>query len=134
MNNDESLKLIKYQEYATIAYEIVLLFSFLLLYDQEKTRKNKKRIFNDEQRYTISLITRIVIIGITLVFLYSNIQNYKITKENDEDTSSVELQIIGSILILIAALLALYVTIKNKNTDSDLPDYEEMENFLNPEA
>ena len=133
MNNDESLKLIKYQEYATIAYEIVLLFSFLLLYDQEKTRKNKKRIFNDEQRYTISLITRIVIIGITLVFLYSNIQNYKITKENDEDNSSVELQIIGSILILIAALLALYVTIKNKNTDLDINDYEENENFENPE-
>lgn len=134
MNTDENLKLIKYQEYATIAYEIVLLFSFLLLYDQEKTRKNKKRIFNDEQRYTISVITRIVIIGITLVFLYSNMQNYKITKENDEDTTFVELQILGSILILIAALIALYVTIKNKNTDTDLPDYDDMENFLNPEA
>lgn len=134
MNTDENLKLIKYQEYATIAYEIVLLFSFLLLYDQEKTRKNKKRIFNDEQRYTISVITRIVIIGITLVFLYSNIQNYKITKENDEDTTFVELQILGSVLILIAALIALYVTIKNKNTDTDLPDYDDMENFLNPEA
>lgn len=134
MNTDENLKLIKYQEYATIAYEIVLLFSFLLLYDQEKTRKNKKRIFNDEQRYTISVITRIVIIGITLVFLYSNIQNYKITKENDEDTTFVELQILGSVLILIAALIALYVTIKNKNTDTDLPDYDDMENFFNPEA
>lgn len=134
MNTDENLKLIKYQEYATIAYEIVLLFSFLLLYDQEKTRKNKKRIFNDEQRYTISVITRIVIIGITLVFLYSNIQNYKITKENDEDTTFVELQILGSVLILIAALIALYVTIKNKNTDTDLKEDDDMENFLNPEA
>ena len=134
MNNEENIKLIKYQEYATIAYEIVLLFSFLLLYDQEKTRKNKKRIFTDEQRYTISVITRIVIIGITFVFLYSNIQNYKITKENEEDTSSVQLQILGSVLILIAALIALYVTIKNKNTDADLPDYDDMENFLNPES
>ena len=133
MNNDENLKLIKYQEYATIAYEIVLLFSFLLLYDQQKTNENKKKIFTDDQRYTISLITRIVIVGITLVFLYSNTQNYKIAKENNEDTTSIQLQILGSILILTAALIALYVTIKNKNTDLDINDYEENENFENPE-
>ena len=92
MNNKE-VQLIKYQEYATIIYEIVLIVSFLLLYDEEKKKTKGIGIFKSKTRSSILLINRSIVVIICLVFLYANYENYKKIKNNNEDTSSLELQL-----------------------------------------
>lgn len=125
MNNKE-VQLIKYQEYATIIYEIVLIVSFLLLYDEEKKKTKGIGIFKSKTRSSILLINRSIVVIICLVFLYANYENYKKSKNNNEDTSSLELQLFGSILVLCAALISIYVVIKNYNKDA-ISEFENIE-------
>lgn len=125
MNNKE-VQLIKYQEYATIIYEIVLIVSFLLLYDEEKKKTKGIGIFKSKTRSSILLINRSIVVIICLVFLYANYENYKKIKNNNEDTSSLELQLFGSILVLCAALISIYVLIKNYNKDA-ISEFENIE-------
>ncbi len=125
MNNKE-VQLIKYQEYATIIYEIVLIVSFLLLYDEEKKKTKGIGIFKSKTRSSILLINRSIVVIICLVFLYANYENYKKIKNNNEDTSSLELQLFGSILVLCAALISIYVVIKNYNKDA-ISEFENIE-------
>ena len=125
MNNKE-VQLIKYQEYATIIYEIVLIVSFLLLYDEEKKKTKGIGIFKSNTRSSILLINRSIVVIICLVFLYANYENYKKIKNNNEDTSSLELQLFGSILVLCAALISIYVVIKNYNKDA-ISEFENIE-------
>ncbi len=125
MNNKE-VQLIKYQEYATIIYEIVLIVSFLLLYDEEKKKTKGIGIFTSKTRSNILLINRSIVVIICLVFLYANYENYKKIKNNNEDTSSLELQLFGSILVLCAALISIYVVIKNYNKDA-ISEFENIE-------
>ena len=125
MNNKE-VQLIKYQEYATIIYEIVLIVSFLLLYDEEKKKTKGIGIFTSKTRSSILLLNRSIVVIICLVFLYANYENYKKIKNNNEDTSSLELQLFGSILVLCAALISIYVVIKNYNKDA-ISEFENIE-------
>lgn len=125
MNNKE-VQLIKYQEYATIIYEIVLIVSFLLLYDEEKKKTKGIGIFKSKTRSSILLINRSIVVIICLVFLYANYENYKKIKNNNEDTSSLELQLFGSILVLCAALISIFVVIKNYNKDA-ISEFENIE-------
>lgn len=125
MNNKE-VQLIKYQEYATIIYEIVLIVSFLLLYDEEKKKTKGIGIFKSKTKSSILLINRSIVVIICLVFLYANYENYKKIKNNNEDTSSLELQLFGSILVLCAALISIYVVIKNYNKDA-ISEFENIE-------
>lgn len=125
MNNKE-VQLIKYQEYATIIYEIVLIVSFLLLYDEEKKKTKGIGIFKSKTRSSILLINRSIVVIICLIFLYANYENYKKIKNNNEDTSSLELQLFGSILVLCAALISIYVVIKNYNKDA-ISEFENIE-------
>lgn len=126
MNNNNEVKLIKYQEYATIIYEIVLIISFLLLYDEEKKKSEQKGIFKSKTRSNILLINRSIIIIICLVFLYSNYENYKNIKNKNGDTSSLELQLLGSILVLSAAIISIYVVVKDYNKYS-ISEFENIE-------
>ena len=126
MNNNNEVKLIKYQEYATIIYEIVLIISFLLLYDEEKKKSGQKGILKSKTRSNILLINRSIIIIICLVFLYSNYENYKNIKNKNGDTSSLELQLLGSILVLSAAIISIYVVVKDYNKDT-ISEFENIE-------
>ena len=126
MNNNNEVKLIKYQEYATIIYEIVLIISFLLLYDEEKKKSGQKGILKSKTRSNILLINRSIIIIICLVFLYSNYENYKNIKNKNGDTSSLELQLVGSILVLSAAIISIYVVVKDYNKYS-IREFENIE-------
>ena len=126
MNNNNEVKLIKYQEYATIIYEIVLIISFLLLYDEEKKKSGQKGILKSKTRSNILLINRSIIIIICLVFLYSNYENYKNIKNKNGDTSSLELQLLGSILVLSAAIISIYVVVNDYNKYS-ISEFENIE-------
>lgn len=126
MDTKDEVKIIKYQERATITYEIILVVSFLLLYDEEKRKEKNDGLFSQKIRSTLSMINRTVIVIICVVFLYANSQNLKSAKSKNKDTSSLELQLFGSALVLISAVIAAYVVFKDINK-------ENVGDFENPE-
>lgn len=126
MDTKDEVKIIKYQERATITYEIILVVSFLLLYDEEKRKEKNDGLFSQKTRSTLSMINRTVIVIICVVFLYANSQNLKLAKSKNKDTSSLELQLFGSALVLISAVIATYVVFKDINK-KNVGDFENPE-------
>ncbi len=95
--------------------------SIILTYNQKLELQNKKTIFMPKTTLKITKINRIVILLITLTFLYVNFELYKISKVEGEDLKPYKLQIFSSILVSIASIVTLYVILNSgKETVSDV--------------
>lgn len=96
-----------------------------MTYNEKLDLQNKKTLFKKKTTYNISLINRLIILITSIVFLYINYKLYQISKKEGEDLKVYYLQIIASILTVIATLIALYVvTIEPKGdevTDIETP-------------
>ena len=84
------------------------IISIVITYNQKldlenKNNKNHKKIFN------LTIFNRILILVLSFVFLYVNYKLYKISKKEGEDLKPYILQIIASILTIIASLIAIYI-------------------------
>ena len=84
------------------------IISIVITYNQKldlenKNNKNPKKIFN------LTIFNRILILVLSFVFLYVNYKLYKISKKEGEDLKPYILQIIASILTIIASLIAIYI-------------------------
>lgn len=119
MKNNE-VKLVKYEEFATISYEIILVISFFLLYDEENKDKYGKGIFKKSTRYKINLFNRICIFIICLIFLYTSYERYINSKSKSKNQS---LQLLSSFLVFISAIIAIYISL-NSNNDTSLDNPE----------
>ena len=114
MNN--KISIIDTQIYAIIAF-IVSLFISLFLSCNEKNKILNKPTLNSKNEYIISLYNRIFILALSLIFLYISYYNKKHSKKN----KNLDIQLIASILAVIASLLTL---IAIKNSKNDLVDIE----------
>ncbi len=88
---------------------ITTIISILLTYNQKLSLQNKKTIFTKKQTYNISYINRLIILITTIIFLIINYKLYQISKKEGEDLKVYYLQIIASILSVIAAIIVFYV-------------------------
>ena len=61
-----------------------------------------------------------------MVFIYCNYVSKKIAESKNDDTESIELQILAGLISLVASIIVLYVVYKNRN-DSNF-DIAETEN------
>lgn len=97
-----------------------LVLSILITYYQKLKLENKDSI-DPNTLYKITLFNRILILIVSIIFLYVNYVFYVISKDEGEDLKSYKLQIIASILTVIASLIALYVvSLSTKDTDVDI--------------
>ena len=100
---------------------ITTIISVLLTYNQKLELHNKKTLFGPKSTLKIAKINRIVILIITLTFLYVNLELYKISKKEGEDLTPYKLQIFSSILVSIASIITLYVILSSsKESVSDV--------------
>ncbi len=95
----------------TIAFIISLFISLSLVYNSY-LKIDKKNYYSDELARYIGIFNRIFVVILSLSYLYINIQNRKLTKSNN---NLFDLQIGASYLTTIAAIIVLYVVIKNNN-------------------
>lgn len=117
--NEEKIKYINLQLIATTGFIIALIISFTLSIDKKESLRNGNRLFNDKEAQKIALMQTILVFIITLLFLYITYNQYKISKKyNETDKNDLLLQTKTAMLSIIAALIELYIVIKNYNQNN----------------
>lgn len=121
MKNEE----IKYVNYQLIVLLITILaggVSLFITYNQKRDLQGKKKLVSPKNLLLITLLNRIIFLVTGSLFLLINFKLYEISKRENEDLKTYELQIIASILVVISELIALYVT--SKSTTEQVSDVE----------
>ena len=119
---------IKYVNYQLIVLALTILagcVSFFITYNQKRALEKKKPLINNKALLTVSLMNRILFLITGSLFLLINIKLYEISKYENEDLKTYELQIIASILVVVSEVIALYVTstsTTNKVSDIENPN------------
>lgn len=113
MNSEDlqnrQLKIIDGQLIGCVLYIISLIASIVIILNQRKVALNKEQFLTGEESQAITLTNKIFILLLIIFFLYLNYESYNLAKDTNQDTSSLELQIIASILSIVVALIGLYV-------------------------
>ena len=91
-----------------------IFISILLLYNQQLEMEGKETFLTAKQTQKLSKFNRTLILIIVIVFLVINYILYKISKEEGEDLKPYNLQLIASILTVIASGIALYVVLQER--------------------
>ena len=125
--NDRELKinLINLQQLAQIGFIIALLIGYFLSYDKKLKLQNKKGIFSNKESQNIALFQNILIFIIALTFLYISYKQYKIAKKENGNSKDFFLQIETSLLSFIAAVIGVYIVVKNyRNSTFSISEIE----------
>lgn len=119
---EEEIKEINLQLFTLFLFLFSGVISILITYNQKLDLENKETIFNSKESYKVTLFNRILIVTLSLIFLYINYKLYKISKEEGENLKPYILQILAGILTVIADFIALYVV--NLSTTESIVDVE----------
>lgn len=116
--NDKETQLLYTQMYASILFIITNIISIILTYNNIKKHENKKRLFTSDTEHEITIINRVIITILVIIFTYINYKFYEISKfKNNSNLQRKEF--FASILALIAGFILLYTTIKSVNNDTN---------------
>lgn len=132
MNQEErqekKLFIIDGQLIGAILYIVSLLISIVIIIDQRKSALNKERILTNSEAQSLALANKIFIFLLALWFLYLNYESYEFSKNTNQDTSSLKLQIFASFLSIIGAMIGIYVVYTDfQNTNLQTAEIENPE-------
>lgn len=105
--NEKQLSLINGQLIGIFLFIICLIVSLLITYNEKLNMEQKKPLFSNKDSLDISLINRIIIVFLSIYFVYDAVERKKL---NNDDSN---LQIIASILVLCSSLIILYIILLN---------------------
>lgn len=117
MKKEKEIEIINIQLFALVLALFSGVISIIITCNQKFELEGKKELYTPEELLKITYFNRILIVVLSFVFLYVNYKLYEISKEQGEDLKSYILQIIASILTIIAGIIALYV-VGFSNTES----------------
>lgn len=117
MKKEKEIEIINIQLFALVLALFSGVISIIITCNQKFELEGKKELYTPEELLKITYFNRILIVVLSFVFLYVNYKLYEISKEEGEDLKSYILQIIASILTIIAGIIALYV-VGLSNTES----------------
>lgn len=107
----EQLFIIDGQLIGTILYILSFVATITIIVNQRKVALNKKGFLTTEESQIIITLNKIFILLLLLLFLYLDYRSKKLAENTNQDASSLNLQIIASIISLVPALIGLYVVI-----------------------
>ncbi len=113
MNTKETeIKLLDIQIIGTIIYILSLFISYLLTYNDKYEAVNGKPWLNKKFSRNISVGNRVIVLILTIIFLYVNYKNFNLAKQKkSENLSAFRLQITASELSAVAAIIVLYTVL-----------------------
>ena len=114
--NEEKLKkeqlfIIDGQLIASILYILSFVATIIVIINQRKLALNKKGFLTVEESQIIITLNKIFILLLLLLFVYLNYKSIKLAENTNQNTNSLNLQMISSIISLVPALIGLYVVI-----------------------
>lgn len=122
-NNQKETQLLYIQIYASIIFIITILLSIILTYNNIK-KKNGCPFFSKFLENNLTIINRIIITFLVIVFTYINYQFYLISKQKNNRDNLQRDEFIASIITLIADFILLYTTIKSIYKDETFGDID----------
>lgn len=114
MNNEET-KLLDIQLIAISFYIASLFTSFIITYNDKLRTENKETILSNRTVNVISISNRVLIVILSLVFLYTNYKDRENAKNQNQPLEPFNLQIVASEITVLAALIVLYVVVTSEN-------------------
>lgn len=122
---NQQLFIIDGQLIGCILYIVSLVISIINILNQRKRSLGKEGFLTPEESQTLALLNKILILALILWFLYLNYKAKDLAANTNQDTSSLELQIIASFISIIPALIGLYVVITDfSNTNLQTAEIE----------
>lgn len=115
--SDEEINQLNLQIIISLVVIVTIILSISLTYNQKLNLENKKTIFSKKIAHNISYINRLTVLITSIIFLYINYRLYEISKKEGENLNVYYLQIIASILTIIASLITFYVVTKETTGD-----------------
>ena len=119
------IKLIDYEIIGSLLFIGTLFISVILSYNEKLRLEKKEPLFDNKTQKNILIVNKIVVLGIVIFFLYINYEHYKVALFKNEDTYNYKVQLITSFLAILAALIILYLVLKDNNI-SDIIDNPEL--------
>lgn len=119
------IKLIDYEIIGSLLFIGTLFINVILSYNEKLRLEKKEPLFDNKTQKNILIVNKIVVLGIVIFFLYINYEHYKVALFKNEDTYNYKVQLIPSFLAILAALIILYLVLKDNNI-SDIIDNPEL--------
>ena len=107
----EQLFIIDGQLIASILYILSFVATIIVIINQRKLALNKKGFLTVEESQIIITLNKIFILLLLLLFVYLNYKSIKLAENTKQNTNSLNLQMISSIISLVPSLIGLYVVI-----------------------
>lgn len=114
---DKEIKLLDFQIILTVIYVGSLILSIFITYNDRIELSDNRNIFSKKQAKNYSIFNRILVLILTLAFLFINYENFKINKQKGENTDNSYLQIVASEISTLATIIVLYVVLKSAGED-----------------
>ena len=113
MNNTtkEEVKILDLQILITCIYIASLIISIYITYIDKQSNLNPNKKYPDTKN--ISIFNRILIVILTLGFLYISFQNRNIGIKKGRKPDLFNLQVVASEISLLSTIIVLYVVIKS---------------------
>ena len=108
------IKVINGQMIASALFMVSIALAILLLYNNKLDLEGKETILTPKEAENLALLNKLFALLLLSYFLYVSIQEYQ--KKPDEDAS---LQVLASLLVVIAALITGYVLLKNYDINKE---------------
>lgn len=112
---NKEVKVINYQILLSIILILEIIVSIVLNYNTALDLEGKRPLFSKKETLFISKYRNVVIVIVSILFLYLNYINRNIAKEKKENLKSYDLQILASYLTITASFIVLYVVINSEN-------------------
>ena len=109
-NNNYQIKLLTINEIATICFIITTAISLYI------TENEKRKLENNSYKElgNLELYNRLFVICLLFIFLYLNYEGYKIAKVKGNKLNGYKLQLISSVIVIIAGFITIYASLYNK--------------------
>lgn len=107
----EQLFIIDGQLIASILYILSFVATIIVIINQRNLALNRKGFLTVEESQIIITLNKIFILLLLLLFVYLNYKSIKLAENTNQNTNSLNLQMISSIISLVPALIGLYVVI-----------------------
>lgn len=122
---DKQLLIVDGQLIGCILYILSFVVTIIIIINQRRSILNKDKFIESDVEQIITLLNKIFDLLLILLFLYLNYKSKKLAQELNQDTNSLNLQIISSIISIIPALIGLYVVLTDfSNTSFQTADIE----------
>ena len=123
--DNQQLFIIDGQLIGCILYILSLVVSIINILNQRKRAVGKEGFLTPEESQALALLNKVLILALILWFLYLNYKAKYLAANTNQNTSSLELQILSSFISIVPALIGLYVVITDfSNTNLQTAEIE----------